>query len=223
MKIYTNNNHIYSPNFCAKNRIIREADDIVRLANNCYPRLSATLVDGFKIAKKNKFTNLKDRLYDKIHLLRTINDENIQNIYYSNSIKLIKNVPNTLKKLKCGNCRESSELAILFAKINGIDNAQIVHLKTAKGKDLDHAIVLVKGKKPYIIDAWLGFADYVPKAIERYKKEFNKHFDKRMLKSKKFIFAEPSTTTSILINELVKDKRIINELKLNFPEWIIKK
>ena len=32
-------------------------------------------------------------------------------------------------------------------------------------------------KKPYVIDAWFGFADYIPNAIKRYQKEYQKYFD----------------------------------------------
>jgi len=223
LKIHYKNQNTNHPNFCSRNKIIQEADRIVRHVNNCYPRISTSLIEDFPSIKKERFFNLLNRLYQKLHSLREKSYINLQNVYYFNKTDILKNYPNIIKRLKCGNCRESAELTLLFAKMNGIENAQIRHLQTRRGKDLDHAVVYVSGKKPYIMDAWLGFADFVPNTIERYKKEISKHFDKRMLKSKKFIFANPNSPTSQWLNELAESKNIINNLKLNFPEWQIKK
>lgn len=33
-------------------------------------------------------------------------------------------------------------------------------------------VYVQNGTKPYIIDSWLGFADYVPNTIKRFQKEF---------------------------------------------------
>lgn len=43
---------------------------------------------------------------------------------------------------------------------------------------LDHSILLIKNSnKPYIIDSWLGFADYVPNVLKSYNGVYNKHFE----------------------------------------------
>ncbi|MBR5554646.1 hypothetical protein IKU74_01405 [bacterium] len=89
--------------------------------------------------------------------------------------------------MKVGNCGESADLSYLAARANGLKNSYRADLVSPAGDCYDHAVVIVdeKGKNPYVIDAWLGFADYLPKAIERYQKDFRQHFDFEKFKTDK--------------------------------------
>ena len=40
--------------FGAKNKKIREADDIMRISTNAFPRLSSTYIDSFYLSAKNE-------------------------------------------------------------------------------------------------------------------------------------------------------------------------
>ena len=88
----------------------------------------------------------------------------------------IKALIKPVERYRLGNCGESAQLAAITAKINGIKDCHITHLYSANGEDIDHAVLYVNDKKPYIIDAWLGFADYVPNILNRYKNEYNDNF-----------------------------------------------
>ena len=81
-----------------------------------------------------------------------------------------------IKKYKLGNCGESAQLAAIVAKINGIKDCHIAQICNHEAKDLDHSVLFVNDKKPYIIDCWLGFADYAPNALNKYKTLYNKIF-----------------------------------------------
>ena len=166
-------NPIYSKSFQSRNKTIRFADDIARHVNNCYPRISSTKVECFD--NFSKFPNLEPNLMQIIieHIRKPkhiLFNEN--NSFYEN----IKAFIAPVKKSKFGNCGESAELAAIVAKLNGIKDCHIATL-VKDGEEVDHSVLLVNGKRPYIIDAWLGFADYVPNAIRRYKSEYNKMFN----------------------------------------------
>ena len=113
------------------------------------------------------------------------------------------------------NCGESAELAFMFAKINDIKNCAIAGLYHPMGKDYDHAVLLVKDKKPYIIDAWLGFADYVPNAIKRYQSEFKNCFD--LLIDEQIIFKEEPHVLNCDIT-----RKEINKLKKTYSHFKLK-
>ena len=106
-------------------------------------------------------------------------------------------------------------MAEIAAKVNGIKNcytAQLKPLTDNHGDTLDHAVLYVDSSKhPYIIDPWLGFADFVPNVFERYRKEFSAHFDFDKFGTDKMFF-EPLGMRRNLSAEEVK------ELKASFPE-----
>ncbi len=213
MRITATNN----VNFESKNKTIRIADDIARHVNKCYPRISSSLTDDF--VNIYGFRNFKKRINKKTEqYLRYEISERFDNA--DNFIGKILAFVKPVKKYKLGNCGESAQLSAIVAKVNGLKNCYIASLKKATGEDLDHSVLLVNDKKPYVIDAWLGFADYIPNAFNRYKNEFNCHFnlnetDKLALKELK------SDYTAVLNSDFTKTQ--INKIKKLFPEQFIKR
>ena len=81
---------------------------------------------------------------------------------------------------------------------------------------------MIDDKKPYIIDSWLGFADYVPNAIQRYQKEFENFFDFRQAKTQEMIVKEDYYNVLTFLNENFS-KKDIRDLKKIVPNLILKK
>ena len=174
MNIGVQNNSTFS----SRNPNIRFADNLVRKVNTEYPRISGTKVECFN--NSEKFENVLGTICDKLEVIRC----NIEKYHCKKTSKKnkIKKILFLIKNLKVGNCNESSLLSLVAAKINGIENCSLAYLVSPKGFDYDHSIVLVNDKKPYIIDAWLGFVDYVPNAIKKYQKELFFNFDFKRFK-----------------------------------------
>lgn len=208
--------NINHTDFTSRNKTIRFADDISRRVNKCYPRISSTLVDDFNTAKH--FKDYRIKLYKRVDALR-----NDMNDCYNDADTLIGRIlaiTKTVKKHRIGNCGESALLAEIIAKINGIKDCYVASLKTSRGKNLDHSVLFVNDKNPYIIDAWLGFADFVPKAIERFQNEFRAHFnikdnDKLVLKKLN------NDDYSECLNQNFS-RRQINKLKRIYPNHVIR-
>ena len=210
-------NSVNSTSFQSRNKTIRFADDIARRVNVCYPRVSSTLVDDFINVKA--FRQCQNRLYEKISdfLRKDIGDsfDDADN-FIGKILALIKPV----KKYKVGNCGESAQLANIVAKVNGIKNCYIASLKTTIGKNLDHSVLYVNDEKPYVIDAWLGFADYVPNAMIRYNSEFKNHFF--ILKGDKLTFKKLNNDFTKVLNQDFSRAQV-NKLKKIYPEHVIKR
>ncbi len=213
MQIHPLNN----TNFQSRNSTIRFADDVARHVNKCYPRISSSLTDDF--VNINAFRKFKKRINaDTEYLLRTdISDEFAD---AENFIGKILAFVKPVKKYKLGNCGESAQLSAIVAKVNGLKDCYISSLVTKNGKDLDHSVLYVNDKKPYIIDAWLGFADFVPNALSKYKNEFEFHFD--IKEGEKMTFKKLETDyTDVLNKDFTKTQ--INKIKKIFPEQFIKR
>ena len=210
-------NPLNNTTFQSRNSTIRFADDIARHVNKCYPRISASLTDDF--INIQAFRKFKKRLNRKTEdLLRTDISESFNEA--DNFIGKILAFVKPVKKYKLGNCGESAQLSAIVAKVNGLKDCFIASLITKEGKDLDHSVLYIKAKKPYIIDTWLGFADYVPNAISRYKNEFGFHFD--IKEGEDMTFKElKSDYTEILNQDFTKTQ--INKIKKIFPEQLIKR
>ena len=198
--------------FQSRNKTIRLADDIARHVNKCYPRVSPSMVDDF--VNINCFRRLKRRLMDDINdkLRSDISDAFDDGDSF---IKKIKAFVKPVQKYRLGNCGESAQLAAIATKINGLKNSYIASLKTTDNRDLDHSVLYVNDKKPYIIDAWLGFADYIPNAIQRYKNEFGRHFN--IEDGDKMVFKKLETDYTEFLNQDFSRSQI-NKLKKVFPE-----
>lgn len=210
--------NINSVNFSSRNATIRHADDIVRKVNKEFPRISLSIVQGMK--NVDKFSRLEMLLDKKMAKVRS-------NKLYDFMLALdfeekLKSIVDPVKGSRMGNCSESGNLAVLALKVNGIKNCRQMRLTTKEGRDFDHSIVIVDDKKPYIVDAWLGFVDYLPKAIERYKKEYRNHFDFDKLQTEEMVISEPQNFayTSHFVNrdftgeELKTVKTLYSELIL---------
>ena len=166
-------NNIGNINFSARNKTIRRADDIARLVNREFPRVSATNLAGLKHV--DSFKNCHQKLRRAIFDLRDLMAKKFS--LSNNFEEMLDAVVEPIRLSKKGNCGESARLAFLAAQANGIKNCKVVGLIGPDYESYDHRVVLVNDKKPYIIDSWLGFADYVPNAIKRYQKEYRHHFD----------------------------------------------
>lgn len=212
-----NKSHI---SFTSRNKTIRLADDIARIPNRWIPRVSSSKYEGLKSSQKNeKLIFAMEADISDFRLLQKLKSIFIGN----NFIKNIKNIVEPIKRFKIGNCGESADLAAIAARVNGIKNISIASIRTPTGIPFDHAVLLVNDKKPYIIDGWLGFADYVPNAILRYKKEFRNHFDFEKLE-KEEMFVVPYKSVKIFNGFLNKEftKKEINEIKKLYPEIVLK-
>ncbi|MBR1776497.1 hypothetical protein IJ750_05445 [bacterium] len=153
--------------FTSRNRTIRKADDIARMVAQKFPLVSST-----KYCASSKYMNIKDSLTE---LTRKIRSARWKYAIASTSLKYhgaekINQYLDLIKFFNLGNCAEMTDLSMIVARLLGIKDTKPVELRTAIDEDLDHMALLVENSgKPYIIDAWLGFADYVPNANSKYK------------------------------------------------------
>ncbi len=160
--------------FKSRNMDIRFADDIARKVNKCYPRISSSKLLCSKYS--DKFLHFLENIILKtVYSMRFMKDELYENA--ASFYERINAFLEPVKKYKLGNCGESAQLAAIAAKINGIKDCPIAYVHDTHGNDMDHAVLFVNAEKPYIIDSWLGFADYVPNALSKYKSEYRYCFD----------------------------------------------
>lgn len=160
-------------NFTSRNVTIRRAEDIARRANNAFPMQSNS---KFKVMGGGWAKTLfaYQDLSEKIFLMREYIDEKTSEA--PSLIDKFKIFASSVKKNKIGNCGEASRLTLLAAKLNGIRGVYEARLISDR-KTLDHDVIFVNDEKPYVIDPWLGFADYEKNAICRWKNEYKKHFN----------------------------------------------
>lgn len=167
--------------FTSRDKVIRRADDIARLVNRKYTRISCSNIGDFtNIGKRPEVYN---RLASYINKMRNV--ISMKTIKAGDGLSKIKVFTDTLSEYKVGNCDEAAKMAYIAAETNNIHGAQLATLETfidgepdkVRLISQDHVVLRVdNGKKPYVIDPWLGFADYIPQAIQRYKNEFGYHF-----------------------------------------------
>lgn len=199
MKI-TSINYI-NPSFTARKAEIRKADDIQRLSKQNFPVSSPSYMRMFYLTCSRNQPNLAKRLKaNKIrlnidghltllrYLTREKNQESKDYIPYADTLKY-------LTVLKTGNCGECASTVIAALAANGYYDARkcilgyeisYVNTKTKetvykKTEMLDHTFVLADMSKDnsddkkdnrVIIDSWMGFADSISGAMEKYKKVF---------------------------------------------------
>lgn len=177
-------------NFCARNKTIRFADDLAREVNKQFPTFSLSKTNYW--SNRYKFENLRlgKNKMEKRHR-KSFNK--LADIIWSKKKNHTKfsEMMDVIKKSKTANCLERALLALIMATCSGIKNCSIQTLVDNKNRWLDHAVLYVADKKsPYIIDPWLGFADYLPKAFEKYNSEFRQYFcfmSKRFYKDLQFV------------------------------------
>lgn len=212
--------------FTARNPEIRFADDLVRKINKTYPRISSTIVNDFNNIEL--YRDVEQRIANKIYELRDTQNKLMLNAIISGNnsyVNISKIVTGLTRKFKVGNCMESANLSLLAAKANRLDNVTTAYIKHPNGSDYDHAVVLVNknSKKPYVIDSWLGFADYVPNAIKRYQNEYRQHFDFAAFPSEVMIVQPDKWNMFCYSLNHNPIEKVSKTLKKMFPELIIKK
>lgn len=212
-----NINNSYKQTFTSRNATIRFADDIVRKVNREFPRISSTKVESLK--KSANFKSLLDKLWINTHYMRHCFGKNF--IKAEDSLKKMEQIFDSIKNNCLGNCRESAQITLIASRMNGIENAKIAHLTSPEGYDYDHAVVFVEDKKPYIIDAWLGFADYVPNAIKRYQKEFRNCFDFEKAQTENMQVKEDFGLVQYFLNNEVNEK-VVERLKNSYKNLVLK-
>ncbi len=198
------------------NSSIQFADHIARRVNNVYPRMSISKYETFSSSKN--FTNLMLRLDEDLNWIR-YKFSDFSKDKKGNYLSQWKYLVDLIKKYKFGNCIESANLSEIAARVNGINDCQIATInaitKNKTSVSLDHAVLLVNGKKPYIIDTWLGFADTIPNAFYRFQHEFAKQMglekNSKFLPLKLMPFGKKHSVTP----------ELQQKLKENFPELII--
>ena len=83
---------------------------------------------------------------------------------------------------------------------------------------------MVNDKKPYIIDPWLGFADYLDNASQKYQKDYSQHFDFKKGKLEKLIF-EPERYKHDEYNRFLKkpiSEEDLETLRKLYPQLVVK-
>lgn len=205
--------------FSSRNKVIRFADDIARIPNRWVPHISSTKYEGLK--HSNNFKDAIISIESDIVDLRNKQEYKLTFIKWF-FVKKIKNIVEPIKNFKIGNCGESTELAAIVARVNGIKNISISSLRTPSGEPFDHAVLLVNDKKPYIIDGWLGFADYIPNAIKRYQKEFRNYFDFKKLGTEKMVVVpyKSKNLSNDFLNRDFTSKEIERIIKI-YPEIVL--
>lgn len=186
-----------TPNFSARNKMLRDIDDICRGVIQEFPVVSNTKLKGYSSIKTNsKLAKFYDYAKEVVCKYREYYDRNTFNIRK----KLLKEISG-MKELKVGNCAELSDATFIALKLNGVKNAKVMHLfaynkKYESMRDLDHSIVgvnfrLPKGYKHHnwicgenyfepecrvypqndsiIVDAWAGITEYGKNITRVYK------------------------------------------------------
>lgn len=136
MKVSFNNNPAFS--FKARNRNIRQADDIMRKARNTFPLISPTYIDEFYSVVNNKKNDNREKaeeissnLYSKLVVIRRMaKNPDGYNVPFSD---IEKETPyavllNGIDLLKIGNCEECAVASLAALAANGIYDAKRVNL-----------------------------------------------------------------------------------------------
>ena len=220
--------YINKQNFNSRNITIREADNLAREVKKMFPSVSYSKLlkfDNYKLLKKSSDVQPLRNIKNKILILREYLTD-MSKCNQTKDIDYLIVLPDLVKKHKVANCGELSNITFLIAKCRDIKNCSLRLLADKFGIDMDHSVVYVNDKKPYIIDPWLGFADYVPEAIKRYNCEFRKFINFNNDKFvNKLIFSPPEDldTFSMIpdynINLCFDDKlRIVKK----YPQFFVK-
>ncbi|MBQ8887464.1 MAG: hypothetical protein IJY61_07180 [Candidatus Gastranaerophilales bacterium] len=204
MKISLQTNYT-RPIFSAKKKEIRKADDIQRKATANFPMFSPSYLQEFyclngkgqNTPKQVRTIQIAQRIVYKINAGRIVDDESSKKSYFVEPpfIRPLERI----KKTKIGNCHEASIVTMATLAANGINDAkrvsleqktEYVHKKTnkvifAKNYDLDHTIVISamgkenpKEKDMIVLDSWMGFADSISGAKDKYARFIDENKNK---------------------------------------------
>ncbi len=199
-------------NFTSRNKTIRFADDIARRVGSEYPILSDTKLEGLRTSGQYSAAIL--RLRRDINSMRSKRLAFLPQLAGDDLIKKWRLYADCIGDNKIGNCSEFAKLGQITGFTNGLEKCRIAELKSTSGRAYDHALVLVQDEKPYIIDPWLGFADYVSNVFARYKRDFANYLG---IREGEKLCVEP------LDRKLTFTQEGYLQLQKNFPELVLKK
>lgn len=160
--------------FTSRGRVIRKADDIARSVASTFPVVSVSRYSGLP-NHKIFFDSLKRT--DEI--LTVVRREmcSAEVASYLSTVDKVKNIFRLISRYKVGNCGEITDISTVFAKLKNLKGVKVARLLNGADQDLDHVVTYIENDgNPYIIDSWLGFADYVPNALQKYKTVYRKYF-----------------------------------------------
>ena len=211
-------------------QIKKEAEKACRIINSEFPAISSTKISEFDNTRNNPkfklFTQeIQKRITDKVREpMDPYRGE-------GHEVELFKILVEKVKEFRVANCGDFSKLCKLICNINNIPTRKAELLVSKEGRfrgKIDHAIQILplngqktgfeplsKLKDVLIIDPWLGFAEFAPKAEEMFQKEYSRFFgleDGSKIHLDSFSDMEPPVT-----------KEVIEYFKQNFPQFIMDK
>lgn len=216
----------------SRTQIKKEAEKVCRIINSEFPSLSSTKISEFYNTKTNPYFQqythkIENRIETKVRrpLWLSYRGEGSELPFYQTLVEKIKDI-------KAANCGDLSKLCRLICNMNGIPSHKAEMLIEKKdgqfGGSIDHAIQILPLKKesiafkPFaklkdvlIIDPWLGFAEFAPKAEEKFLKEYNQFFnleDGSRIILDNYKDYEPTVTD-----------QVIRYFRQHFPQFIIDK
>lgn len=184
-----------SQSFLGRAQIIKDADRICRNVNSAFPHFSPSYswINYDRSYKFNEAFNKYDKILSKIRTSKS--DTEYAYDYYNNLMQMVR-------KYKCANCEELSEITYLACKNKNLKNVNLIGIygyNTRKDKliDYDHmAVSFRKGNKTVIIDPWFGIADFAQNCLVKYKQKYHEFF-KYFSPDLKMVFrTEPSVRIS---------------------------
>ncbi len=203
--------------FASRNIVIRKADDIARTVNREFPRVSLSRINSYR---NEPSAYLLYKYKDKLQKMRNYKGAKFNNAKSPLEKLLAFFIP--ISERKIGNCAESAQMTMILAKLNGIENCSMARLKTLDGFSLDHQVVIVNDKNPYVIDSWLGFADYLPNILDKYKGEYRRCFKITRNNEKGINFVQDSVTQYDSFLKKPIDEKTKKELLELYPKFLIK-
>ena len=217
-------------NFTARNKEIRDADKIMRNLINRYPAIStskATYYDIIRNKKPSLINKIKTSGECLIHARKQYkaytDEKSINEVFYCT------------KKFKLANCREYAHMALGAFAANGYKDLEVgrlykkVNIKNKNGKEekysdiVDHVVLLVNGhsrdKKPFIVDPWRGFVDYLENGLTRFDGLFMKGFRKMETEEEHI---RQKFTISVVKRDFEITDSTCRHFAKEFPELIVK-
>ncbi len=214
----------------SRKQIKNEAEKVCRIINSEFPVISATKISEFDNTRNNPkfklFTQeIQKRITDKVR------DPMWPYRGDGQELELFKILIEKVKEFRVANCGDLSKLCKLICNINNIPTrkAEMIFSQDGilKGR-IDHAIQILpftdeqlkfaplsKLKDVLIIDPWLGFAEFAPKAGEMFQKEYGRFFG---LEEGNIIHLDPLNNMEPHVT-----KEVIEYFRRHFPQFIINK
>lgn len=187
----------FTPRITKKERtqMKRQAEKVLRVLGGEFPVVSSSKV--VEMPSLNKHWKFKILLFSISEKLKSLRSEVFKPLVKSKDLEYYEGCVNLVKEYKVANCGEMATLCKLLSNLNGIEVQPIgmfLQAKRCKKKiDIDHAIYAISldgkqinGKRnlskqtnTLVIDPWLGFAEFGPKAEERFRYDYQQFFDIR--------------------------------------------